>query len=156
MATKLVGRILTKVYALWVKGHAEVSQGQPEVKLLRNTIWLPSLVERTPDQSIVHCWDERSYRSSPGSTRGKIARSLIRWIACLYLLALIWPKSSSYVISEFAICHVVRHSNANSIQNPSTVTVLTMEHYCILLSLTLPCRTTWPIANSIVYKRTTY
>ena len=42
--------------------------------------------------------------------------------------------------SEFAICHVLRHGNVNSIQNPSrpTVTNPTMEPYCILLSLTLP------------------
>ena len=48
------------------------------------------------------------------------------------------------ISSEFAICHVVRHGNMNSIQNPSTVTNPTMEPYCrpILLPLTLPCRTT--------------
>ena len=54
-------------------------------------------------------------------------------------------------ISDFAICHVVRHGNVNSIQNPSTVTNLTMEPYCILLSLTLLCRTTWQIANSLLH-----
>ena len=40
------------------------------------------------------------------------------------------------MISEFAICHVVRRGNVISIQNPSTVTNLTMEPYCILLPLT--------------------
>ena len=30
-----------------VKGHAGVSQGQPEVKLLRNAIWPPNLVKNT-------------------------------------------------------------------------------------------------------------
>ena len=35
--------------------------------------------------------------------------------------------------SEFAICHVVRHSTVNSIQNPSTVTNPTMETYFFLL-----------------------
>ena len=54
-------------------------------------------------------------------------------------------------ISEFAICHVVHHDNVNSIQNPSTVTNPTMQPYCILLPLTLPCRTTWQIANSLLY-----
>ena len=44
--------------------------------------------------------------------------------------------------SEFAICHVVRHGNVNSFQNPSTVTNPTMGSYCIRLPLTLPCRTT--------------
>ena len=37
--------------------------------------------------------------------------------------------------SEFVICLVVRHGNANSIQNPSTMTNPTMEPYCILLPL---------------------
>ena len=50
---------------------------------LENTIWLPSFGGKKPlTRNIVHCWDDRSYRSCPGSTRGKIARSLIRWIAC--------------------------------------------------------------------------
>ena len=43
--------------------------------------------------------------------------------------------------SEFAICHVVRHGNANSIQNPSTVTNPTMELYCKpLFFFRLRCR----------------
>ena len=46
------------------------------------------------------------------------------------------------VNSEFAICHVVRHGNVNSIQNPTTVTNPTMALYCILLPFTLPCCTT--------------
>ena len=50
-------------------------------------------------------------------------------------------------ISEFAICHVLRHGNVNSIQNPSTLTNLTMELYSILLPLTLLCRTMGQIAN---------
>ena len=54
--------------------------------------------------------------------------------------------------SEFAICPIARHGNANSIQNLSTVTNTTMELYCILLPLTLPCCTTWQIANSLMTK----
>ena len=57
------------------------------------------------------------------------------------------PRSE---ISEFAICHVVRHGNVNSIRNPSTVTNSTMEPFCILLPLTLPCRTTGQITNSLL------
>ena len=34
---------------------------------LRNALWLPNLVRRTPDQSIVHCWGQRSCRGHPGS-----------------------------------------------------------------------------------------
>ena len=42
------------------------------------------------EQSIMHCWDQRSCRGQPGSIRGHIARGLIRWIACLLLKAFIW------------------------------------------------------------------
>ena len=52
--------------------------------------------------------------------------------------------------SEFVIYPAVFHSNANSIQNPSSLTNPTMELYCILLPLTLLCRTTWQIANSLL------
>ena len=40
---------------------------------LRNALWLPNLVLRTPDQSVVHCWVQRSCRGHLGSTRGQIA-----------------------------------------------------------------------------------
>ena len=41
---------------------------------LKNALWLPNLVRRTPDQSIVHCWGRRSCRGHLGSTRGQIAQ----------------------------------------------------------------------------------
>ena len=44
--------------------------------------------------------------------------------------------------SEFAICHVVRHGNVNSIQNSSTLINPTMELYYIFLAHTLPCHVT--------------
>ena len=59
---------------LGAKSNAVVSYGQPEVKMLRNTLWPPNLVGRIPDQSIMLCWDQRSCRGQPGSTRGQIAR----------------------------------------------------------------------------------
>ena len=41
---------LTKVQCIvGVKGYAGINWGQPEVKLLRNALWLPDLVGRTPD-----------------------------------------------------------------------------------------------------------
>ena len=40
---------------------------------LRNALWLPNLVIRTSDQSVVHCWVQRSCRGHLGSTRGQIA-----------------------------------------------------------------------------------
>ena len=41
---------------------------------LRNALWLPNLVGRTPDWSVMHCWGRRSRRGHPGSTRGQIAQ----------------------------------------------------------------------------------
>ena len=35
--------------------------------------------------------------------------------------------------SELTICHVARHGDVNSVQNPSSVTNPTKEPYCILL-----------------------
>ena len=41
---------LTKVQCIvGVKGHAGVNWGQPEVKLLRNALWLPDVVRRIPE-----------------------------------------------------------------------------------------------------------
>ena len=40
---------------------------------LRKVLWLPNLVRRTPDQSVAHCWGQRSCRGHVGSTRGQIA-----------------------------------------------------------------------------------
>ena len=41
---------------------------------LRNALWLPNLVRRAPDQSVVHCWGQMSCRGHQGSTRGHIAK----------------------------------------------------------------------------------
>ena len=71
MVTNLVGR--TPKQSVVVKGHAGVKQGQPGVKLLGNTLWLPSLVERNPDRIILQCWGRRSCGVRWGSTGGKIA-----------------------------------------------------------------------------------
>ena len=60
------GEFLTKVKCIaGVKGHTGVSKGQPEVKLLRNAVWPPNLVGRTPDQRVTHCWGRRSCRGQP-------------------------------------------------------------------------------------------
>ena len=40
---------------------------------LRNVLWLPDLVRRTPDQSVVHSWGQMLCRGHLGSTRGQIA-----------------------------------------------------------------------------------
>ena len=48
-------------------------EGHPEVKSSRNALWLPNLVRRTPDHSLVHFWGQRSCRGHLGSARGQIA-----------------------------------------------------------------------------------
>ena len=58
---------LTRVYCIaGVKGHVRVIWGQPGVKLLRNALQPPNLVGRIPDQSVKHCWGQRSCRVSWG------------------------------------------------------------------------------------------
>ena len=47
-------------------------KGHPEVKSSRNALWLPNLVSRTPDHSVLHCWGQRSCRGHLGSARGQI------------------------------------------------------------------------------------
>ena len=64
---------LTKVlYIAGVKGHEGVSWGQVGVNVLSSAHWPPNLVGRTPDQSAMYCWGQRSCRGQPGSTRGQI------------------------------------------------------------------------------------
>ena len=63
--TRFVG-IFSKRPHLWSK----VIQ---ESICFRNALWLPNLVRRTPDQSVVHCWGQRSCRGQLGSTRGQTA-----------------------------------------------------------------------------------
>ena len=41
-----------------IEGHSGVSQEQTRVKLLKNTLWPPNLVGRTPDRRVMHCWIE--------------------------------------------------------------------------------------------------
>ena len=54
----------------------------------------------------------------------------------------IWTKSyGPNPDIEFAICHVVRHGNVNSIQNTYTVINPTMEPYCIRIAV--PCNVTF-------------
>ena len=53
------------------QGHAE--RGLSEVKLLRNVLWPPNLVDKNPDQSVIHYLNQRSCRGHLGSTRCQIA-----------------------------------------------------------------------------------
>ena len=62
-------------------------------KCLRNALWLPNLVRRTPDQSVMHCWGHRSYRGQPGSTRGQFAQ---KWpMATKFGRKNPWPKHNA-------------------------------------------------------------
>ena len=69
---------LTKVKCIiGVKGHVRVSWGQVGVNLLSNVLWPSNLVGRTHDQSVIHCWGQRSCRGHPRSTRVKLLRSAL-------------------------------------------------------------------------------
>ena len=46
-------------------------KGHPEVKLLRNALWVPNLIGRTPVQSVMHYWGQRLCTDQQGSTRGQ-------------------------------------------------------------------------------------
>ena len=52
-----------------VKGHIGVIKSQPEVKLVRNTLWPPNLVRKTPDQSGRYCCGQRSHMGHVGLTK---------------------------------------------------------------------------------------
>ena len=49
---------------------------------LRNSLWLPNLIGRSPDQGVMHCWCQRSCRGHPGSTRVKLLRNAL-WLPSL-------------------------------------------------------------------------
>ena len=57
------------------QGHAGISRGQPEVKLLRNALWLPNFIIRTSDQSIIHC----GVKGQAGVSRGHLEVKLLRY-----------------------------------------------------------------------------
>ena len=68
-----VGDWPTRFVGIFLKGPhlgSKVIQGSI---CLRKALWLPNLVKRTPDQSIVHCWGQRSCRGQLGSSRGQFA-----------------------------------------------------------------------------------
>ena len=44
---------------------------------LKNALWLPNLVKRTPDQSVLHCWGQRSCRVIWGQPGVKLLRNAL-------------------------------------------------------------------------------
>ena len=68
-------------------------KGHPEVKSSRNALWLPNLVSRTPDQSVVHCWGQRSCRVSWGQPGVKLLRNAL------------WPPNLVGIIPDQSVMH---------------------------------------------------
>ena len=66
---------MTRAYCIaGVKGHAWVSQGQPEIKFLRNALWPPNICRKDPDQSVMHWWGQRSCKGQLGTIAKKCVR----------------------------------------------------------------------------------
>ena len=62
-----------------VKGHEGVSRSQPGVKLLRNALWQPSLVEKIHDRSVMQWWGQRSCRVNRGQPGVELLRNAL-WL----------------------------------------------------------------------------
>ena len=87
-------RTLTKVKSnAGIKGHTGVSSGSAGVKLLRNALWLPDLVGRTPDRNEVQCWGHMPCMGQLRSTRGHIAQECP--VATKFGRMNPWPKCSA-------------------------------------------------------------
>ena len=65
---------------------------------LRNALWLPNLVRRTPDQSVVHCWGQKSGRGHLWSTMGQIAQKCL--MATKFGWKNPWPKRNALLGSK--------------------------------------------------------
>ena len=69
------------------------SPGQTGVKFLRNALWLPNLVGRTLDRSVMHCWGQRSCWGQPGQPRVKLLRNAP------------WPPNLVGKTSDWSVTH---------------------------------------------------
>ena len=59
--------------------HCWGQRGQPVVKLLRNALWSPSFVGRTPDPSVMNCWCRKAgVTSFVGVSQGQPGVKLLR------------------------------------------------------------------------------
>ena len=54
---------LKSIFSKWPHQRSKVIQRS---SCLRNTLWLPNLIGRSPDQGVVHCCCQRSCRGHPG------------------------------------------------------------------------------------------
>ena len=60
---------------------------------LRNALWLSNLVRRTPDQSVVHCWCQKSCRDLWGQPGVKLLSNAL------------WPPNLVGRISDQSVMH---------------------------------------------------
>ena len=98
------GKPLTKASCIAeVKGHAGVSQGQPEVKFFRNALWPPNLAGRTPDQSVMHRWVKGHAGVSWGQPEGNCLemRKAIKCSQCYRALCSCRCSSINNVLDNF-------------------------------------------------------
>ena len=63
------------IFLKWPHLGSKVIQGSI---CLQNALWLPNLV-RTPDQSVVHCWGQRSYRGHRSQLGVRLLRNAL-WL----------------------------------------------------------------------------
>ena len=64
-----VGDGPTRFEGIFSKRPHERSKVIQRSSCLRNALWQPNLIGRTPDQSVMRCWGQRSCRGQPRSNR---------------------------------------------------------------------------------------
>ena len=77
----------------WGQRSCRVSQGQLEVKVLRNAVWPPTLVGRTFDQSVTHCWVRGHAGVSQGQPEIKFFRNAL------------WPPNLAEKTPDQSVIH---------------------------------------------------
>ena len=98
--------------ATWpkVKGHPQV------ICCFRNALWPPNLVGKTPDQSKVQCWGQRSYRSQLGSISGQIGHECP--MAIKFGRKNLWPKWSAMLGSKVIWGQIRVNRRSNCLEMP--------------------------------------
>ena len=65
----------------WGQRSCRGQPGSTEVQMLRYALWPPSLVGRTPEQSVMHCW----VKGHAGVSRGQPKVTMLRYA--------VWPSN---------------------------------------------------------------
>ena len=93
--------LLTKVLCIaGVKGHAGVSRGQPEMKLLRNALWLLNFVRKNPKTKFNALLGSKVMQGSAGVNQ---ARGQFTWkwpMATKFGRKNTWPKCNALLGSK--------------------------------------------------------